>query len=52
MMCNSWIIVNRATGLPVFETWQRSVADKVNTARYEVLTAYEWLARFNRSVRA
>lgn len=50
MNCNSWIIVSRETGSPVLETWQESVALKVNLDRYEVLTALEWLQRFNRRV--
>ena len=44
--CNSWIIVSRETGKAVLETCHATVVDKVNTAKYEVLTAYEWLVRF------
>ena len=50
MMCNSWIVVSRATGKPVLETWSASVAGAVNLDRYEVLTALAWLQRFNASV--
>ena len=49
-LCNSWIIVSRETGKPVFETWSQHAAESVNAARYEVLTALEWLQRFNRSI--
>lgn len=45
--CNSWVIVNLTTGTPVFETSRRSVVEKINAERYEVLTAYAWLVRFN-----
>lgn len=48
--CGSWIIVRRATGLPVLETYSREVASAVNAERYEVLTALQWLARFNKSL--
>ncbi len=52
VLCNSWIVVDKVTGKAVLETYQRSVADKVNTARYEVLTAYEYLVRLNRDIKA
>lgn len=45
--CGSWIIVSRATGKPVLETFERSTAEAVNQNAYEVLTAYQWLVRFN-----
>ena len=48
---NSWIIVSRATGRPVLETFSVRVADAVDRGRYEVLTALQWLQRFNASVR-
>lgn len=49
--CNSWIVVDRTTGKPVLETYSRTMASAINQARYEVLTAYAWLVRFNRSLR-
>lgn len=48
---SSWIIVSRATGQPVLETFSARLAGAVDTARYEVLTALQWLQRFNASVR-
>ena len=48
MRTASWIIVNRATGQVVFETFQLSVAGKVNTDKYEVVPILEWLQRINR----
>lgn len=50
-VCGSWIIVSRATGKPVLETFARAVAEAVNQDKYEVLTALQWLQRFNRSVK-
>lgn len=50
--CNSWIIVDRASGEAVLETWSRAVAAAVNTDRYEVRTALDHLQRFNAAVRA
>jgi len=49
--CNSWTVVRRDTGEAVLETWQRSVAAKVNTGPYEVLSTLEHLQRFNASLR-
>lgn len=45
--CNSWVIVRRSTGEPVCETYSRRVANAANQERYEVLTALQWLQRFN-----
>lgn len=46
--CGSWIVVCRSTGAPVLETFSRSIADKVNRARYDVQTAAQWLASLNK----
>lgn len=48
---SSWIIVSRATGKPVLETFSARVAGAVDRGRYEVLTALDWLQRFNASVK-
>jgi len=45
--CASWIIVSKDSGKPVFETFSRKIASAVNQSRYEVLTAAQWLGRFN-----
>jgi len=45
--CGSWIVVSRDSGTPVFETFTRSVAERVNQTKYEVLTAAQWLGRLN-----
>jgi hypothetical protein len=47
----SWIIVSRATGKPVLETFSSRTADAVDRARYEVFTALQWLQRFNAGLR-
>lgn len=46
--CGSWIIVRRDTGGAVFETFRRSVAERVNPESYVVLTAADYLGRLNR----
>ncbi len=45
--CGSWVVVRRATGKSVLETFSRSVAERINQAAYEVVTAAEWLGRVN-----
>jgi len=47
----SWIIVSRDTGESVMETYQQSVAEKVNQSKYEVLTALQYLVMFNQSIK-
>jgi hypothetical protein len=47
--CGSWVVVSRATGAAVFETFERRTAEAVNAAAYDVVTAAEWLARINRA---
>lgn len=47
----SWIIVDRSTGKPVYETWDKDTMEKFDPERFERLTAMEWLQRFNKSVR-
>lgn len=49
--CGSWIVVSRDTGRPVLETFCRRTAEAINQQRYEVLTALQWLVRFNRMVK-
>ncbi len=52
MLCNSWIISDRATGRAVFETFSEVTASQVNLARYAVHTAHEWLAALNKRTKA
>ena len=49
--CNSWVVVSKATGKPVFETYTQGIAESVNTTSYEVLTALAWLQRLNREMK-
>ena len=45
--CGSWIVSDRATGIAVLETFQRSVAEKINQDRYTVKTALQHLVELN-----
>jgi hypothetical protein len=46
--CGSWIIIDRTTGKPVLETFERRIAEAINQERYEVLTALQWLVSLNK----
>jgi len=48
--CGSWIVVRKGSLDAVYETWSRSVAEKVNADRYQVLTALDYLQRFNAAI--
>ena len=42
--CGSWVVVDRATGQSVLETFDRKTAEAINQDRYQVLTALQYLA--------
>lgn len=44
---SSWVIRNKDTGETIMETAQKSVADKVNTDKYEVVPIQQHLAEMN-----
>lgn len=51
--CGSWVIVCRHTRNPVREVFDRRLLERMSAddfERFEVLTAAQWLAEFNRSV--
>ena len=50
-LIGSWVIVDKATGKPVIELYNPANVARVNTEKYRVYTAEEWLIHFNRSVR-
>ena len=49
---SSWVIVNRATGAALFETFQESITLKLNTAKYQAVPVLQYLQQFNRSIKA
>ncbi len=49
--CGSWIIVSKDTGKAVFETFDRHIADRINTQKYTVLTAMQYLGALNKSLK-
>lgn len=50
-MNHSYIITDKK-GAVVFETWSKTVADKVNTDKYIVQTAYDYLCALNEKIKS
>jgi hypothetical protein len=48
---NSWIVVNRTTGEAVLETFSEKVTAAINTKKYQVMTAYEYLCKLNATIK-
>jgi len=51
MKTASWIIVNKQTGAAVFETFNPAMAQAINTAKYAVLPALQYLQQLNRQLK-
>jgi hypothetical protein len=47
----SWVIVNKATGKAVFETYRQETADAINRDRYHVLGIGEYLGGLNSAIK-
>lgn len=50
--CGSWIVVRKGTLESVLEIFDRNIARCVDGDRFEVLTAMDYLGKFNASVRS
>jgi hypothetical protein len=50
--CGSWIVVRRATGESVLETFSARQAGAINQEAYAVFTAARWLGAFNAAIKA
>jgi hypothetical protein len=44
----SWVIVNKATNYPVFETFNENTAKAVNQRLYKAVPILEWLQGLNK----
>lgn len=47
----SWVIVDRATGKAVFETFSKRIATAINLERYDVVPILQYLQDINRQIR-
>ena len=50
MKTSSWIIVNRATGVAVFETFNENTAKAINEKLYRAIPALEYLQQLNKAL--
>jgi hypothetical protein len=50
MKTASWVIVNRATGAAVFETFNENTAKAINEKLYCAISALEYLQQLNKSL--
>jgi hypothetical protein len=50
MKTASWIIVNRATGAAVFETFNENTARAINEKLYRAIPALEYLQELNKTL--
>ena len=48
---NSWIVVNRTTGEAILETFSEKVTAAINTKKYQVMTAYDYLCNLNANIK-
>jgi hypothetical protein len=47
----SWVIVDRRTGRPFMETFNRSVVDRLNRDNFEAVPILQYLQNLNAEVR-
>jgi hypothetical protein len=47
MSTASWVIINKATGQAVFETFNRKIACAINRENYEAVAIEKYLASLN-----
>ena len=48
MKTASWVIINKATGFAIFETFNENTAKAVNTRLYEAVPILEYLQSLNK----
>jgi hypothetical protein len=51
MKTSSWVIVNKATGKAVFETFNENTAKAVNTRLYIAVPALQYLQQLNKLIK-
>lgn len=47
----SWVIINKATGNAVMETFNRRYAEAVNNEKYQAVPVLEYLHGLNRKIK-
>jgi len=50
-MNHTYIVIDKQTDKAVTELFSKSLADQVNTKKYYVMTAYDYLCRLNKQMK-
>ena len=51
MKTASWVIINKATGEAVFETFSPKLVSRINAAKYEAVPILEYLQAINARIK-
>ena len=51
LMRHTYIVLDKQTDQAVTELFSKSLADQVNTEKYYVMTAYDYLCRLNKQMK-
>lgn len=49
---NSWMIIEKATGNVICETFNQNHVRQINTEKYEAIDAYDYLLNLNKKLKA
>lgn len=52
MKSNSWIVSSKETGKAVLESYNPKIVTAINVDKYQVETAYDYLCRVSREIKA
>ena len=52
MTPKSWVIVNKKSGKPVLETYNKLLLKSINLEKYQIYTSLDWLVHFNKLVKS
>ena len=47
----SWVIVDKSTNKAIFETFSKSITDKINVEKYQAIPILEYLQNLNKTTR-
>ena len=50
-MNHTYIVIDKETDRAVTELFSKALADRVNTEKYYVMTAYDYLCRLNKQMK-
>jgi hypothetical protein len=47
----SWVIVDKSTNKAIFETFSKSITDKINVEKYQAVPILEYLQNLNKTIK-